>query len=164
MVSRTRDKTEPSQADAYRVWAVMGQVNDGLVRIRDKEVRPLGVSAAQIALLQVLLTMHRRGMPARPSELSRWLYREHSTIMSLLSRMEKDGLVRLVRSSSGRRQVLVEATDKAREVTRRDMERTMAMQKVLGRLSVRERSQLESILEKLRKATFEELSEEPPYP
>jgi DNA-binding MarR family transcriptional regulator len=163
MISKAREKAELSQAEAYQIWGLLGQVNNGLFRTRDNEARPLGVSATQLGLLAVLRTMHLDGLAASPSELSHWLCREPSTTTSLLNRMEKQGLVKLVRTSSGKRRVLVQATDKGKEVCRRDLQRTQAIQRIMGCLSVRERKQIESILHKLRKKTFEELAEEPPY-
>lgn len=163
MTSKAREKAEMGQAEAYRIWGLLGQVDNGLFRTRDNEARPLGVSATQLGLLEVLRTMHLEGLPARPSELSRWLCREQSTTASLLNRMEKQGLIKLVRTSTGKRQVLVQATDRGKEICRRDLQRTQAIQRILGCLSVRERKQIESILHKLRKKTFHELAEEPPY-
>ncbi|MCX5999405.1 MAG: hypothetical protein NTU41_07385 [Chloroflexi bacterium] len=135
MRTKTTDRTEVDQAEAYRIWGLMGQVDSGLYRTRDNEVRPMGISATQMGVLVLLR----------------------------LTRMEKQGLVRLVRPSEGKRRVQVEATDKGKEVCRQDLQGTHAIQRILGSLSASERERLASILDKLRRRTYRELAEEPPY-
>jgi DNA-binding MarR family transcriptional regulator len=77
--------------------------------------------------------------------------------------MEQQGLVKLVRSSGGRRQVIIETTEKGKEIYRREAQKPHAIHRVLGTISPSERKRLRSILEKLRKRLVEELAEEPPY-
>ncbi|MCX6000619.1 MAG: MarR family transcriptional regulator [Chloroflexi bacterium] len=152
-----------THVEGYEIWGLLRLVSDGLLKARDNELRPLGTSTIQVATLYVLRIMHGREIRPTPSEIARWLAREPSSITSLLDRMEQQGLVRLVRSSSGKREVLVETTEKGKEVYRREAQKTQAIHRVLGVLSTKEREELKTILRTLSQRLMEELAEKLPY-
>lgn len=64
-------------------------------------------------MLQVLAV---NGGTLTPSEIARWTFRERHNIAALVTRLERDGLVRAERSSRDRRFVHVTLTGKGREV------------------------------------------------
>lgn len=163
MTSEDPMESKLTHAEGYELWGLLRQVSDGMWKARENELRPFGDSAMQVGALYALRMMHGRNMRATPSELARWLFREPSTIISLLNRMEQQGLVKLVRGSGGKRQVIIETTEKGKEIYRREAQKQHAIHRVLGSLSPSERKRLRSMLGKLRKKLVEELAEEPPY-
>src|SRR5512136_1516822 len=112
MSEELEGQTKLSPEEEYEVWRLLNQVRDAMMRLRDREVRPLGVTSMQGGVLWVLRSLEKAGMVATPAEISRWLFRQPPTILALLSRMEKLGLITCTENTEGRRQVLVEMTDK----------------------------------------------------
>ena len=163
MASKDAGESKVTHAEGQEFWGQLRLVSDAMLRVREKELRPFGDSAIQVATLYCLRVMHERSVKPTLSEIARWLFREPSSTISLLNRMEQQGLVKLVRSSTGKRQVLVETTEKGKEIYRREAQKMHVNHRVLATLSPKERQQLKSILQKLRTKLFEELAEEPPY-
>lgn len=77
----------------------------------------------------------------------------------LVTRMERDGLVRRIASTDDRRGVLVEATDAGAEVVRaRRAERAQALRKLMDRLDPQEESAVVIALPALARLVQAELS------
>ena len=146
--------------EEYATWTLLNQVNDGMFKARDNELRAFGVSAVQVG---VMYALKNTGEPT-PSEIARWVSREPHTISASLDRMEKQGLVNCARTKQGRRQVRVELTEKGEEVFRSQHRKRRAIGDVLGCLSPEERKQFRVCLEKLRQKTLEVLMVKPPFP
>jgi DNA-binding MarR family transcriptional regulator len=163
VASKDVGESKLAHAEGYELWGQLRLVSDGMLRARENELRPFGDSAMQVGALYALRIMHGRGVKPTPSEMARWLFREPSSTISLLNRMEQQGLVRLVRISNGKRQVIIETTEKGKEIYRREAQKTQSIHRILGTLSASERKQLRSILQKLRAKLFQELAEELPY-
>ncbi len=81
-------------------------------RFGDKLFRTLGISGRQLTVLRYLA---REG-PRSVSEIGRHLYVGDATTSSTLERMEANGLVVRRRATQDARRVLVEITDKGRQV------------------------------------------------
>ncbi len=80
----------------YRLWVMIENARGALLRARGKELAKYGVSPAEAFALFVISDI---GEDANPAEISRRISREHNTIMALLSRMERKGLVTKTRST-----------------------------------------------------------------
>ncbi|GAA3784885.1 MarR family transcriptional regulator [Streptomyces chiangmaiensis] len=79
--------------------------------------------------------------PQRLTELARAEGVSQPGMTQLVTRMERDGLVRRIASTDDRRGVLVESTDAGVElVSRRRAERAEALRQLMGRLDPQERS------------------------
>jgi DNA-binding MarR family transcriptional regulator len=158
------DSARVTHDEEYRMWGLLRQVSDGMLRARDEELKPFGISAVQFGVLYVLKMLEKADMPPTPSEISRWLFREPHTVSALLDRMEKQGLVRSLRNSPGRGKIRVVLTEKGEEVYRAQNKGRRVIPTILESLSAEERKQLGAFLERLRKKTLEALVVEPPLP
>ncbi len=127
-----------------------------MIRLRDREVRHLGITSMQGGVLWVLRTLEKEGTRATPAEISRRLSRQPPTTLALLDRLVKLGLI-TTESIEGRRQVLVRLTDKGRETYRAYAAKREVIPRVISSLSVDERRQLRTGLVKLRQKALEEL-------
>ncbi len=78
----------------------------------DRELAPLGVSPGQFPLILLLAETDGRS----PGELAKRAHLSEPTVIRTLDRMERDGLVRRVRSQTDRRQVRVLLTTDGRSV------------------------------------------------
>jgi len=147
-----------SLAEEYEIWILLTQVTEGMLKSRDSELRPFGLSAIQFALLWVVKTAD-----AAPtaSEIARRLMRQPASIYQLLDRMEAQGLVRCVRSAEGKREVRVEVTEKGAEAYRQARHARQVIPRILGALTVEERDVLKAVLEKLRVRVYGEVAEQP---
>ena len=164
MFLREKRQANVSHAEEYEIWGLLGQVSDAMYKARENELTPFGLSVVQVGVMYVVRLLKKNGTPATPSEISRWVFREPHTISALLKRMEKQGLVKLVKKRRGRRQVLVELTDKGEEFYRRQVEERAVIPRILEALSPEERQQFRVFLEKLRQRSLEELVVKLPFP
>jgi DNA-binding MarR family transcriptional regulator len=82
----------------------------------------------------VLNRLHREG-PQRLTELANAEGVSQPGMTQLVTRLERDGLVRRTATAGDRRGVLVDVTDAGRElIERRRAERAVALQELVGRL------------------------------
>ena len=104
----------------------------------------------------VLFFLKAMGEPATPTELSRWLLREKHMVSELLSRMEKQGLVRKTKDLKRKNLVRVTVTDKGEESLCQGMMEERTIRKIMSCLSSEELESLRGHLEKLRSKALEE--------
>ena len=152
-----------SSADQdYNLWVLLQQVGHAAFKARQKELNQYGISNMQAMVLFVIQAI---GNKATPAEISRWVFREPHSVSGLLSRMEKDGLVRKVKDLGRKNLVRVALTEKGQQVYHQST-KIKSIRKVISSLSEEERRQLGSCLETLRNEAFKELGVErkPPFP
>lgn len=161
MVAKVEAPAAMSASEEYELWSLLGQVNDGMLRARDNELRQFGVSAVQVAILYAIKTL---GHPPTQSDIARWVVRKPHTVAAALERMERQGLIRQERHAGGKRQVRVEMTDRGEEAFRRQHRQRRVIPAILGSLTREERDLLRTALRKLRDTTLAELVPRPPFP
>ena len=151
-----------SPDEELEFWGLLNQLRDTMIRLRDREIRALGITSIQGGVLWVLRTLEKEGIPATPAEISRRIFRRPPTTLALLNRMVKLGLI-TTENVEGRRQVLVTLTDKGRDTYRAFATKREVIPRVIGSLPPEERLQLRSSLTKLRQKAREEIVSIPPY-
>ncbi len=161
MVSNAETPAALSAIEEHETWTLLGQVNDGMLRARDNELRQFGISAVQVAIMYAIKTL---GRSPTQSEIARWVVRRPHTVAAALERMEREGLIKQVRNIEGRKQVRVEITEKGEEVYRRQHRQRRTIPTILGSITPEEREALRTILRKLRDTTILELVAKPPFP
>ncbi|TGX50294.1 MarR family transcriptional regulator [Sphingomonas gei] len=87
------------------------RISRGLTRVGDGRLRELGFATAQLPVLAAL----KDGARLSQSELARWAKVEQPTMAQMLSRMERDGLIRREPDPEDRRSSLVSLTEIALE-------------------------------------------------
>ena len=92
----------------YRLWVLLERARGALLGSRSLELSKYGVSAVEAFALFVISDI---GGNATPAEISRRSSRKHNTIMALLARMEKRGLVTLVRDEAKKNNWRVNLTE-----------------------------------------------------
>ncbi len=161
MVAGAETQAVLPSSEEYELWSLLGQVNDGMLRARDNELRQFGVSAVQVAILYAIKAL---GHPPTQSEIARWVVRRPHTVAAALERMQRQGLVKQVRSTRGKRRMKVEITPKGEEAYRRQHRQRRVIPAILGCLDQEERELLRATLRKLRDCTLSELAPRPPFP
>ena len=140
----------------FELWVLLRHTTDALARAREKELRKVGISRIQAAVLFILDTLTP---PAIPAAISRRLVRKAHTTSELLNRMAKKGLVTKVKDLERKNQVRIAMTEKGREAYRQSREMAV-MGRTLSCLSPSERDELKSYLTRLRDKALEELGVE----
>lgn len=151
-----------SPDEELELWALLNQLRDTMIRLRDREIRAMGITSIQGGVLWTLRTLEKEGIPATPAEISRRIFRRPPTTLALLNRMVKLGLI-TTESVEGRRQVLVTLTGKGRDTYRAFATKREVIPRVIGSLSPEERLQLRSSLARLRQKAREEMVSIRPY-
>jgi len=145
-------KDSPS-VDLNYLWMMLHQARDAIFKLREKELNKFGISTPNA---EILFTIETIGYRATPTEISRHLLREFHSVSSILSRMEKQGLLKKVNDLDRKNLVRVCLTDKGRQVYHEAVKRETIV-KILSCLSETEGQQLASSLKKLRDAALKDL-------
>ncbi len=140
----------------YNTWVLLRQTRDAIFRARENGLAQYGISTREAGVLFVIQAI---GKEATPAEISRWLFREPHTLSSLLSRMEKKGLIRKANDLPKRNWIRVSLTDKGKEAYNNSTKR-QSLHKALSALSDEELKQLNSYLMTLRDEAIKELRKE----
>jgi DNA-binding MarR family transcriptional regulator len=142
----------------YELWVLLAQTREAMLKSRQKELGQYNISPRQNA---VLLFLQVAGDKATPAEISRGLFRESHTISEILSRMEKQGLLKRVKDLTRKNLVRVELTEQGRETCNRSTRRE-SIHKILSVLSSEERQQLELYLRRLRDKALQLIKKKKP--
>ena len=145
----------------YQLWALLHQVDRAIYKARENEVRPMGISPMQAGIMYILDASDK---PVPFNELARWLFREPHTVSELITRMEKQGLVKRIKSRGKKNTIGAVLTKKGQEVLRKQNEARRVLRRIVSTLSVEEIESLKSCLEKLREKALDELTVRPELP
>ncbi len=83
-----------SQSADIDLWVLLDQTRDAIARAREMELSQYKITKVQASVLFMLLTQNKR---IALSDISKWILREPHSISSLISRMERNGLVRKIK-------------------------------------------------------------------
>jgi DNA-binding MarR family transcriptional regulator len=114
-------------------------------------LRRMELSKYEILPVQayILMIIHELGNDISPTELSRYVYQQKSTVSDILNRMEKQGLIRKLSAFDGRNRVSIKLTHKGEQVLKLSGEREYLHQ-IMSCLTPIKTRQLVSCLEILR--------------
>lgn len=141
------------KADEYfSLFVLVAQTKDAMLRARQVEYDPHGISNERRALLWIIQSY---GGEATPAQIGRRFFRELHSITEMLKRMEKDGLVTR-HQGSGRSKSVVRLTTKGSDILRQSLHNETD-KRIMSALTLEERDQLAVLLSKLRKQALAEL-------
>jgi DNA-binding MarR family transcriptional regulator len=146
-------KDFPDMDEDFKLWGLLGQTADVMLRARQKELYRYGISAIEAGTLWVIQVI---GEKATPAQITRWLLREPHTVTELLNRMVKKGLVTKTKDLERRNLIRVSITEKGRQAYEHSTKRK-SIHKMISSLSEEERQQLMASLKKLRNRALKEL-------
>ena len=138
------------------LWALLGQARRAMLKVRRQELRQYNISVSKSTLLFVIQLI---GDKATPAQISRRIFLESHSVSELLSRMEKEGLLRKVKDLDKKNQVRVVLTEKGREIYHQTR-KLESIRNIMSSLSGEERQRLRSCLETLRDNALKELGVE----
>ncbi len=131
----------------YSTWILLDQARAAIARARELELGQYGLSVVHVTVLSYLV-MKNRSLTI--DEISRWNLREPHSVSTLISRMEKIGLVKKEKVP-GDKKLRITLTDKGREIHSKLTYRSIDM--ALSILSDEEKDQMSAYLERVRDHT-----------
>jgi len=137
----------------FKLWVLLRQTCHAIITASGNELRQIGISSRQAAVLSIVKAIT---VPATPAEISRWLFRQPHTVSGLLNRMEKQGLVRKVNDLERKNMIRIVLTEKGEQAYQRSRG-VKAIDKILSCLSPEERDSLRTYLETLRNKALGEI-------
>ncbi|MBI4334410.1 MAG: winged helix DNA-binding protein [Chloroflexi bacterium] len=141
----------------FNLWVLLQNTRDTLVAARAKELRQLGISNIEAAVLFTVQAIEENGQThATPTEISRWLFRKQNSISALLRRMEKKGLVGRVSDLPRKNLVRIVLTREGRRIYEQSTKRP-CVRRILSALSDAQGDQLSSLLLMIRDKGLKEL-------
>ncbi len=159
MSASERNPNEPgiSREEQWRIHQLMARCRKGLQTVMDQELRPFGINAWELGILDALAAAKESGHAVTPTELAARVVRRHNSVVSMLMAMERVGLVSLRKRSPGRRAMEVEIAAKGEEVYAEAIKATTRAGHIIGTLTQNQRQQLTTLLEKLDQAIVDSL-------
>lgn len=157
--SKRSQKSAVTREEGRLFQLILHQVVQGMLKARENELKPFGISNIQAG---VMYFVEAAKEPLTASQIARRILLKPSSTYHMLNKMEKQGLVRLVRKTEGKREVRVMMTKKGDEIY--SSHKREVIPKILGKLLPEERNQLHEILMKLRDAIYAELAPPPLFP
>jgi len=143
-----------SPKDRYwPLWVLVHRTSYAMRRAREIELNKIGISDIQAA---VLFTVKEAQNPLTPAEIARRLFREPHTVSALLSRMEKQGLLKKTTDARRKNQRRIEITPKGERVYKKATDMKV-IHKIIGSLSKKKQEKLWDYLEILLSKSHAEM-------
>jgi len=140
----------------FNAWVRLRQVWEAVKKYSELELEPYQATFPQIDILMILSVSTR---PLTPTEIASYVFRELHSVSEFLTRMEKSGYVKKVRSRKDRRVVRVHIQPKGEELLRQTVGSGFpsAYRIMRSYLSEEEIKQLDLLLKKLRDGALQEM-------
>lgn len=146
--------------DAYMTaWVRLRQASESAFRAMEIE---LGKRQTTLAQTDVLFILSMSKTPLSPGEISSYVFREKHSVSALLSRMQRAGYVKKVRSRKDQRVVKIQIQPKGRDLLEQAIPVVMGYGRgiLMGRFSEKEIKQFDKYLKSLRDNALRELGTE----
>jgi len=140
------NKYAPFLNNSYNLYAHIYLTQKALFKARYSEIKGLGITPMELALLTIVSGI---GGSATPAEISHLIMRNRSTVSGLLNRMERNGLVKRSGYENNKKLRKVTITKKGQDALDQTG-RSDVLNDITGSLSDEEFKQLWLLLEKLQ--------------
>jgi DNA-binding MarR family transcriptional regulator len=142
------------QAFNYRLLIRLRQADETVHALRQRELKKYGITSEQARALHVI---HYFGTRATAFELAKMLSRKPPAMTIILRRMENKQLIKKTLDKDRKTTTRLSLTRKGHEVYHQAME-LPALEDVFNRLTVAEKEQLCTLLEKVRNVALKHLN------
>ena len=137
----------------YTLITRIMQVADIFVKVRERELIPLNLSATAADILFLVDAM---GEDVTPAKITRMVLREPHSVGGILLRMEKHGLLKRARDMEYKNQIRITLTAEGETALKKAM-KLDGTTHILSRLSSDQQKQLRATLTALKEAGMKEL-------
>jgi len=143
----------------FGIWALLNQSRDVMLRARENELHQYGVTTKEADALLHIFNLDN----ISPADISRLLFREHSTISALLARMEKKGLIVKTRDREKKNMWRVSITEKGRNAYYNSLKRE-SLHTIMSAFTADEKKHMVSFIKKMRDNALLQLISVPTIP
>lgn len=162
----TAEEPQPAATSAlshldpsFVTYLAVRQAMNSLNRLQERYVVDQPASEIQSYVCSVIV---RVGKPLKMGDIAKFLCLEPQTITGLITRMEAKGLVKRLRSTTDRRQVLVDVTEGGRARWENAMKLTQTVRRqAFAEMTLEEHVRLTSVMIGIRDIALSALGEEP---
>jgi DNA-binding MarR family transcriptional regulator len=146
---------EKAQNDdsAYLFWVLFQQAHLAMSKVREKELKSLGITPNQATLISIVKEL---GKDCTPTEISKRLIRESHTVTELINRVVKMGFVRKEKNSIRKNGVMVVLTPMGENVYEQ-ITKLPVLRRLISVLPPKQRKYVESFSRVLRDNALNEL-------
>ena len=137
----------------YYITYLINIASENIHKTRKNELQKYGISPRQAACLNAIQALGGRPTPA---EIARYMIREHNTILVILDRMERDGLINKSKAPRKKNTYTISMTEKGMCAHNDSLSRE-SLHEIMSSLSHEESNLLKSCLEKLVDTAFKRL-------
>ena len=142
MIGRREFRSHDTLNDAY-VWGLLEHSTSLISRARELELAQYGITMEQMSVLHALLIS---GGSATLDEIATIIVRQHNSVSTLVTRMEKSGLVTKEKLPR-QKKFDVQITQKAKEIVESVPRKSIEL--FFAELTLKEKDQLATYLESL---------------
>ena len=133
-------------------WLILHQTSDSITKCEEDVFARIGIPPQQYL---ILMAIKRMNGPVTPTRLANWVDRNLNSIILIIDRMEKDGLIERVRDLKDRRTLRLIITEKGRQKYKKGIKPARQLsEKILSVLSPEELISFAANLRKVREETF----------
>ena len=132
--------------DHYPLWVAITRTHYYLRKLREKELKKMGLSVAQSTVLAIIHRAKEADFDATPAEISKQLLKAPSTTTELIDRMVDQGLVRKIQDLERRNMVRVEMTELGQQLYDKSV-KVEYFSKMFAKLTPRRRHSLIAYLD-----------------
>ncbi|OGO07667.1 MAG: hypothetical protein A2Y92_01645 [Chloroflexi bacterium RBG_13_57_8] len=149
----TIPRKDDALVDSYRLFSLLRQTADSVLKAREAELKKYNLSPEQAAALVCIRSLDNK---ATPAELSRWLFRKRNSITILLNRMQKLGLVSKTTNTDRKNSITIKLTPEGNEAYKKSIQ-FQAFFSIISVLPKKKQEQLWSLLQAIRLKVFQDL-------
>jgi len=144
--------------DEHRLWVILHQTHDLLVRYEDKVLEDTHLTKEQHLILWLIEFMSDgNDNPVILSDVASSLFRNLNSISAIVNRMEKNGLIKKYRDLPDQRAIRLVITPKGKEAFNTgERINNLLIRRVFSTFTPEEMHTIRSLLKKLRKTINEE--------
>ena len=140
--------------ETYNIWVQLHRVNDLIERSRERELAGYGIPIRQMATLFAVVAFDNKATLTR---LAQFLGRRPHTISSILTRMEKGGLIKKSSDPARKNVVRVALTARGRQAYEHSTRRE-SINAIIGALPGADRKRFHALLDVVEARAVAELA------
>jgi len=148
----TYRKYAPFMNSSYNLYVHIHMTQKALLSARHSEIKGLGITIMELALLTIVSGL---GGAATPAEISQLIMRRRSTVSGLLNRMERNGLIKRSEYKNNKKLRKVTLTVKGQKVLDQTEEMDI-INDIIGSISDDDFRRLWALLEKLQELALKQ--------
>jgi DNA-binding MarR family transcriptional regulator len=139
-------------------WLLIHQAYNMVLKVQEKEFARIGLTPQYNGVFMVL--RYKKGK-VTIKDIAAWLDKNSNSISTLIDRMQRDGYVKRVGNIRDRREVLVELTEKGKEISNKsDVLGWKIVEDVLSGMPEEDFLRLNILLEQVRSRAFAQLDKD----